>query len=252
MDFATDLPLPVTLAVLALADGLSVGTLLIPVFLLLAPGRVRAARILLYLGTISGFYLAVGVLFMLGLVDLVDTGRQFVESTPGRVTMLVVGVALLATGIAIGVHDSARKKRIAAGGEPVRGSGRLVRWRDRLLADGAGRGAVIGVALAAGVGEVAMMLPYLMGMTMIAGTAMPAIGRVGMLAGYCLVMIVPALALLVLRIAAAQAVDRPLHRLAAWLERTGPENTAWILGLVGFLMARAAATQLGIGLPFMG
>src|SRR5690606_18594143 len=45
----TDVPLPIALAILALLDGLSVGTLLIPLFFLIAPGRPKVARILLYL-----------------------------------------------------------------------------------------------------------------------------------------------------------------------------------------------------------
>lgn len=30
------------------------------------------------------------------------------------------------------------------------------------------------------------------------------------------------------------------------MERTGAENTAWILGIIGFLIARSAATELGL------
>ena len=30
------------------------------------------------------------------------------------------------------------------------------------------------------------------------------------------------------------------------MERTGRENTAWIIGIVGFLVARGAATELGL------
>ena len=55
MELFGGLPLPFSLALLALIDGLSVGTLLIPVFLLLHPGRVHARRILLYLILIGGF-----------------------------------------------------------------------------------------------------------------------------------------------------------------------------------------------------
>jgi hypothetical protein len=72
------------------------------------------------------------------------------------------------------------------------------------------------------------------------------------LAGYCIVMVVPALLLLIARIAAAQAVERPLQRFAGWMERTGAETTSWLLGIIGFLLARAAWTQLGIQLPFIG
>jgi hypothetical protein len=57
-------------------------------------------------------------------------------------------------------------------------------------------------------------------------------------------MVLPALLLLALRILARPLVERPLARLAAWLERTGPETTAWIVGIVGFLLLRDAASRL--------
>ena len=56
-----DLALAASLAALALIDSTSFGTLLIPIWLLLAPGRVRAGRMLVYLGTIAVFYFAVGM-----------------------------------------------------------------------------------------------------------------------------------------------------------------------------------------------
>ncbi|MBK0419707.1 GAP family protein [Leucobacter sp. CSA1] len=293
MDFLDSIPLPAALALLALLDGLSVGTLLIPVFLLIAPGRPRVARIMLYLGTITLFYLAIGVLFTLGLVNVVDAGREFLDSALGQTALLVVGLALLAGGILTGIADSRRRKEaaaratahVAAGSgpreagagsvpapgaaagsgplpetrtaeaaarPPVQPGGRILRWRDRLLADRTSRGAVIGVALAAGLVEVASMLPYLLGMTMLADAPLGMPARFAMLAGYCLVMILPALVLLAARIVAARAVDRPLRRLADWLQRTGAENTAWIMGIIGFLLARAGATQLGIDLPVIG
>ena len=76
--------------------------------------------------------------------------------------------------------------------------------------------------------------------------------RFAMLAGYCLIMIVPALLLLAARIIAARVVDRPLQRFTGWMQRTGAENTAWILGIIGFLLARSAFTELGLQLPFIG
>jgi hypothetical protein len=45
------------LAGLALVDSTSIGTLFIPVWLLLTPGPVNGRRILAYLGTIAGLLL---------------------------------------------------------------------------------------------------------------------------------------------------------------------------------------------------
>lgn len=273
MELLADAPLALTLGVLALLDGLSVGTLLVPIFLLLAPGRTPVGRVLLYLGTIATFYLAVGILFMLGLVNLVDVAQGFLSSPAGQVVRLVAGAALLLVAFLVG-RGSARAPGSRAAGEQVRvspvtgmpvagatpapvaaaasgtasseSSARLVRWRDRLLAPEASGGAVMAVAVGAGVVEVATMLPYLVAMGMLAEAPLGMPVRIAALAGYCAVMILPAVVLLVLRVVAAPVVERPLGRLAAWMERTGRENTAWIIGIVGFLVARGAATELGL------
>jgi hypothetical protein len=290
MELFGGLPLPLSLALLALIDGLSVGTLLIPVFLLLHPGRVRAGRILLYLVTIAGFYLLVGLLFLWGLVNLVDVASDFLSSPGGLITRLVVGSALLITAFAMPTGDKASRgttppeaaspvasapqvspwtsmstaddTHASAGMRPPPSAaqastagaeadaaprpGRITRWRERLL-DPRTRGtAVMAVAIAAGLVEVATMLPYIVAMTMLADAGIDAPLRVLSLVGYCALMILPAIVLLILRIVAAPLVRRPLERFAAWMERTGAENTAWIIGIIGFLIARSAATELGL------
>lgn len=90
------------------------------------------------------------------------------------------------------------------------------------------------------------MLPYLVAMGMLAEAPIDMPMRFAALAAYCVVMVLPAIVLLVLRMVAAPLVERPLTRFAAWMERTGRENTAWIVGIVGFLVARGAATELGL------
>ncbi|MGH3689786.1 MAG: GAP family protein [Microbacterium sp.] len=283
MELFGGLPLPLSLALLALIDGLSVGTLLIPVFLLLHPGRVRAGRILLYLVTIAAFYLLVGLLFLWGLVNLVDVASDFLASPAGLVIRLLVGGALLITAFVMPTGDKGGKTAATAissvaatprvppatgmptavdasdssmmmppppipavAADPAPPPGRISRWRERLL-DPRTRGtAVMAVAIAAGLVEIATMLPYIVAMTMLADAGIDTPLRVLSLVGYCGLMILPAVVLLVLRIVAAPLVQRPLERFAAWMERTGAENTAWIIGIIGFLIARSAATELGL------
>lgn len=281
MELFGGLPLPFSLALLALIDGLSVGTLLIPVFLLLHPGRVHARRILLYLGTIAAFYLLVGLLFLWGLVNLVDVASDFLASPAGLIIRLLVGGALLITAFVMPTGDNSAAAASlsaslpasasvlpgtdlptaheasgssittpppapAAVAEPRARAGRITRWRERLL-DPRTRGtAVMAVAVAAVLVEVATMLPYIVAMTMLADAGIDTPLRVLSLVGYCALMILPAVVLLVLRLVAAPLVQRPLERFAAWMERTGAENTAWIIGIIGFLIARSAATELGL------
>lgn len=276
MELFGGLPLPLSLAVLALLDGLSVGTLLIPVFLLLTPGRVRARRILLYLATIAAFYLAIGLLFLWGLVNVVDVAADFLASPGGQILRLLVGAGLLVTAFVMPTGSTASEtapdtagadasaaadataaatrsslhaaddSAAAAAAVSTARRGRLSRWRDTLLDPRTRATAIMAVAIAAGLVEVATMLPYIVGMTMLADAGVTTSYRVLALVAYCVLMIVPAMVLLVLRLIAAPLVQRPLERFAAWMERTGAENTAWIMGIIGFLIARSAATELGL------
>ena len=227
------LELLIQLAALALVDSLSVGTLLIPVFFLIAP-RLRAGRMVTYLLTIAAFYLMTGIALMLGATAALAALQGVLESTVGYTIQLVLGVALL-----VGSFLIPTKPREG------RAPGRLTRWRDAAL-DGPGLLAVVGVALGAGLVELATMVPYLGAVGLMSAADIDVATRVGLLAGYCVVMIAPALVLLTLRLLARSLVEPPLRRLAAWLERTGAETTAWVIGIVGFLLARDAIVRLGL------
>ncbi|MFB7249595.1 GAP family protein [Microbacterium sp. NPDC056234] len=252
MEIFAGAPMMLSLAALALLDSLSIGTLLIPVFLLLSPGRVRVGRMLLYLATIAGFYLAVGLLFLWGLVNVVDVAADLLSSPAGATVRLLIGAGLLIGSFFIPTSSKQKTPVVAGAGNgmsaapDVAAPGRITRWRERLLAPGATRWALVSVAIAAGIVEVATMVPYIVAMTMLADSGVGAPTRVLALVGYCLVMIVPALVLLLVRLVAARAITGPLERFAAWMQRTAGETTAWIIGILGFLIARAAATELGL------
>lgn len=222
------------LAALALIDATSFGTLLIPVWLLLTPGQLRPGRYLVFLATVATFYLAVGALVLLGGGALVDDVTELVDSRPASVVQLVVGAAMLVGSFFIGRTKTS-------------GPGRFSRWRERAMGDrsqgGSARG-LVGLALAATTVELATMLPYIgaLGLLMTSGHALPT--QLGVLAGYCLLMIVPALLLLVLRLVARRRVEPVLQRFSAWMERTSGETTAWIVGLVGFFLLRDAMSRL--------
>lgn len=235
------LELLLTLGGLALVDSLSIGTLLIPVFFLIAP-RLRAGRMLLYLATIAGFYLVVGIVLMLGAQAAFTALGDVVDSTAGRVVQLVLGVGLLVTSFLIPT-----KPKEGAG------PGRLSRWRDGAL-EGRRASVVMAVAIGAGLVEVATMLPYLGAIGLMTAAPITVPTRALLLLVYCGVMVLPALVLLAARLVARRLIEPALRRLAAWLERTGAETTAWIIGIVGFLIARDAAAQLelfaGLGVSF--
>ena len=101
------------------------------------------------------------------------------------------------------------------------------------------------LALTAALIEAASMVPYLAAIGLIGTSDLSGPGTVVTLVGYCLVMVVPALVLLVGRVWAARLVQPLLQRINDWMARTGQENTAWILGIVGVLIASSALQDLG-------
>lgn len=163
------------LVVLALIDSTSFGTLLIPVWLLLAPGRLRAGRVLVYLGTVAGFYLAVGIVVLLGAGAFLDRFGDALDTRAAAIVQLLLGFGLFALSFRFDSKRAARKAAqsdaapsdagrpdavgagpwtgVGAGAETA-GSGapsspprpgRISRWRERALgieADAVGTGAV--------------------------------------------------------------------------------------------------------------
>ncbi|SCL22450.1 Sap, sulfolipid-1-addressing protein [Micromonospora nigra] len=221
-----------SLAGLALVDSTSIGTLFIPVWLLLAPGPVRARRILAYLGTIAGFYVVVGVLLYVGGTRLAGALDGALDHRPVLWAQLAVGVGLFLLSFR---YDGRRR-----GG----GRGAVSRWRDRATSGDSSVRWLVGLALLAALAEVATMLPYLgaMGLLATSGLGTPAV--VALLAAYCVVMVLPAAALLAARVAWPRVVEPVLVRLNGWITRTSGSAMGWILGIAGFLLARDAAVRL--------
>lgn len=224
------------LVVLALVDSTSFGTLLIPLWMLLAP-RVRAGRVLLFLGTVVVFYYLVGVVLLLGLGAAAGVGGDLAaslgESRPFLVAQAAVGIGLFAWSYRL----EARAK--AAEGE----SPRARRWRE-LLQGGSTARTTVAIALTATALEVATMLPYLAATGIITRSDLPTSGRLAVLAGYVVVMVVPALLALALRLAAARLVEPSLRRLGDWLSARSGTMVAWVVGIVGFFVALDAVQRL--------
>lgn len=221
------------LVVLALLDSTSVGTLFVPVLLMLTPGRLRAAPLIGYLATIAIFYLALGVVIALGARPLFASVSLNLGKT-GYWLELAAGVILFALSFRFDA-----KRRPEASHEMGK------KWTERVHKATESPRALVILALTAGLIEAATMFPYLGAIALLAGGGLgtPAIAAV--LAGYCLVMILPALGLLGLRLARSERITPLLTRLNGWFEKNAVGATGWILGIVGFLLAVDAVSQLG-------
>src|SRR5690625_7886328 len=93
------------------------------------------------------------------------------------------------------------------------------------------------IAVTAGVLEVATMLPYLAAIGLLTASA-PALGlgpvqSTGLLAGYCVVMVLPAVVLLLGRKALRTTVTTVLERIDGWFDKLGQSKEDWIMGRFG-------------------
>lgn len=239
------------LTVLALLDSTTFGTLLIPVWLLMTPGRVRAGRLLIYLGTVSGAYALIGVALLLGAQVLRDRIAELlagvVTSPPGLAVLTLLGLGLIVYSeyldpmTAAGKQRRDRRRRAQA----EAGQGRLVTWRARVMSEKTAHpGPLVGLAGAAVALEVATMLPYLTGISLIGayGPDLPA--SAGWVAYYCVVMVLPALIALVLRLVADRAVAPLLERLEQFLSRHSAGMAAWAIGILGVVLVLNAGSRL--------
>lgn len=228
-----DIVLLGSLAVLALIDSTSFGTLLIPIWLLLHPGKVRVNRMLVFLGTVAAFYFVVGLAIISGLDAFLPQIKRWLDTDAVSWAQLVLGVALFFLSFRLD-----RKKKPA-----TNRPGRLARWRARALSDGS-TASLVGLALTATLVEVGSMLPYLAAIGLITTAALPFALTAGVMAAYCVVMITPALVLLVLRLTAGRRIEPLLTRISNWMSSSS--TVAWIVGIVGFLLARDAVVRLDL------
>ncbi len=243
------LPVLPALAGLALVDSLSFGTLAIPVWLLLAPGRPRPGRVLLYLFIIAAFYFVVGVLLFQGIDILVPlTGIDWNDPSVLRF-LFFVGLALVVLSFAIDTKKMRERRANLASS----GNTRHARWRKAVAGETEPASSsssnsvvlprtkpslrpVLTLALVAGLLEVATMVPYLAGIGIISANKVPENARLWILGGYCIVMILPAIVLLLARIVVRTKVVSSLTRLDDWFSKKSGSAFAWIIGIVGVVI----------------
>lgn len=222
---------PLALVVLALVDSTSVGTLVIPVILLVTgegrAGRV-AGRTLLYLAVIGTFYFLLGVALLAGLLPLAGRIGPLLASAPAMVVLAVLGAAMVWWSYRI--DPATVRKR---GGDPEAGARR---WTTRARRAASSPRLLAGLALLAGVLEAVSMIPYLaaMGLLAQADTGL-GVGSLALL-GYCAVMVLPAAVLCGIRALLGERGDRVLDRVHGWSVRHAASAFSWAVGILGVLV----------------
>ncbi|MEU8613851.1 GAP family protein [Actinoplanes sp. NPDC048791] len=222
------------LAGLALVDSTSIGTLLIPLWMLLEP-KLRVPQFFVYLATVAGFYFVVGLILITGAGSL--RGLLDGHDVVGWV-QLVVGAALFLLSFYFEPKRVRRRRARRGGTDPA------TRWRARLSTAEASPRAMAGRGVAAAGIEVLSMVPYLAAIGLLTAADVGAPLRVALLTGYVVVMVLPALVLLGVRTALGSRIDRPLQLVSAWMSRHLDGALGWVLAIIGVLLVRDAVLRL--------
>ncbi|MDO9521263.1 MAG: GAP family protein [Pseudohongiella sp.] len=236
----------ISLIGLALIDSTSIGTLLIPVWLLLDHRDVRVSGMMIYLVTIAGFYLLVGLAILLGAELLISTEAP-ADAGEERPTNSLISLLILVAQLAIGIGLFAISFRFDSSKPGA--TERIERWKTRAANAGTSPRFLIGLALIAAMAEVATMLPYLGAIAMITSANLNWMTVIALMSAYCLLMILPAMALLPLRLLMAERIRPALVKVDSWITKNAESALGWVLGIAGFLIARDAIARIWTGWP---
>lgn len=211
---------------LALVDAVSVATLAVPIWFLLAAGRIRHCLVLLYMGVVYVAYTGLGAVL---LHALPSTRRAFVQLSQVAafdVAQFGVGSAVMLFAAWYGLLHRPEKSRPE----------RLDRWRERAVGEHGRAVTVVGVALMAVAAEVPTMWPYLSALRQISALDQGAGADLAVLAGYAAVMTVPAVVVFAAAVLLRSRSRPALRAVDHWLQCNAQENTAWLLAVLGLFV----------------
>lgn len=216
---------------LALLDSLSVGTLVIPLVLIVRKRRVDLPALGTYLGTVGAVYFALGVGLLLGINALAEFFSALAGTDAFSWITLALGVALAAFGI---LAPNPRKKDRSSSGTAEKAD----------TTSGRGLVAMVALGLGASLTEAATMLPYIAAMGIISSTDLAFAAQVAAISAYCLVMMVPVLVVIVLAAAFGPRVFPRVERAIPRLEYEAKVTLLWIAAIFGVYMAITSAAAL--------
>lgn len=206
---------------LALLDSLSIGTLVIPLGLILLWRSVRVPALAAYLITVAAVYFALGVAMLLGFTGLSSYVEQLVDTPVFPWITLVLGAVLAIYGI--------------FGPDPVKPvPGELPKQLSKPIGTSLPKMIILG--LGASLTEAATMLPYIAAMGIISDWDTPMAGQVAAIGVYCVIMIAPAVLLATIALVAGQKVFPRLEKALPRLQYEAKVTLLWIAAIVGIYM----------------
>ncbi|MFW0111220.1 GAP family protein [Rothia sp. CCM 9416] len=222
---------------LSLIDSLSVGTLVIPLVLIIKWQAMKTAHYTTYLTTIVCAYFMIGCALFMGLGWVIAAFSQVTAMAWFRWILLVLGVALVLFGVLSPNPTRRSVEEIVAA--------RSVQVQSK-RGKNVGLLSMVVLALGAAVVESATMLPYLAALGIIQSQEIPFVAQLVVLALYCMVMALPAISL---GVAVKVLGNRVFERILGVLPRLEYEakiTLLWIAAIVGANIAHRSAIQLGL------
>ena len=206
---------------LALLDSLSIGTLVIPLALILLWRSVRVPALAAYLLTVAAVYFALGVAMLLGFTGLSSYVERITDTPVFPWITLVLGAILAIYGI--------------FGPDPVKPApGELPKQLNKPIRTSLPKMIILG--LGASLTEAATMLPYIAAMGIISDWGTPMAGQLIAIAAYCGVMIAPTVILAAIALVAGQKFFPRLEKAIPRLQYEAKVTLLWIAAIVGIYM----------------
>ena len=206
---------------LALLDSLSIGTLVIPLALIVMWRSVRVPALAAYLLTVAAVYFALGVAMLLGFTGLSAYVERITNTPVFPWITLILGAILAIYGI--------------FGPDPVKPTpGELPKQLNKPIRTSLPKMIILG--LGASLTEAATMLPYIAAMGIISDWDTPMAGQLVAIAAYCGVMVAPTVILAAIALVAGQKFFPRLEKAIPRLQYEAKVTLLWIAAIVGIYM----------------
>ncbi|MFJ7684680.1 GAP family protein [Peribacillus butanolivorans] len=199
---------------LALLDTLSPATLGVTVYLLLTDKEKLTQRLLVYLLTVAGFYFAVGVSLMLGLVFLLEIISGIFQNRIVSWTVFIIGAILFIVSFYV----------------PTKKNSDLHSPKSKSILS------IVALGFTTSLIEVGTAFPYFAAIGIMTTSNLSWMGWSSILAGYNFIMVMPSLLLFLFYLLFGQRMQKPLKKLRVKIANNTGSALSWIMCIVGIIL----------------
>ncbi|ALC85563.1 hypothetical protein AM499_06815 [Bacillus sp. FJAT-22090] len=199
---------------LALLDTLSPATLGVTVFLLLTDKEKLTKRLLVYLLTVAGFYFAIGVSLMLGLVFLLEIISGVFQNRIVSWTVFIIGAILV----------------IASFYVPTKKNSDLPSPKSKSILS------MVALGFTTSLIEVGTAFPYFAAIGIMTTSNLSWMEWSSILAGYNFIMVLPSLLLFLFYLLIGRKMQKPLKKLRVKIANNTGSALSWIMCIVGLIL----------------